>query len=497
MSIRLPARLHRNRHGILYYRQRIPDDLRLLFPVREVYRSLGTASVREAAPAAHRLAAMFAQLFRTLRRQMTSDSKTPLKQLIEIERLKAMMREQQEEADTRLYDELFKRTQEGIAHARTQRQIGIMEGRAATAMELAHRPAPEAPKPDAPLFSTAAWDYMREQQARGSWTPKTAEALRATFELFVEAVGDRPLNTIDRATMTGFLELLRKLPPNRNKRKEYAGMSLAEIAALEHKPSAPATINRVIERVSTLFKWCIPQEKYGITRNPAEALTIKDEQTIQRRPHTTQELVALFSSREFQRKRFKHSYTYWLMPMALLTGARLNELCQLSLNDIANIDGVQCISVLDEEEGQRTKNANARRVVPVHSTLIELGLLRHVERLRSAGESRLFPELKPGRDGFGTAASKWFGRYSDRCGVTNPETVFHSFRHWFITAMMNAGVSETVTGEIVGHETGRITSKVYYHGTALNLLQAAVEQVRLPTAVHTLIPPVGISGEGR
>ncbi|WP_370637363.1 DUF6538 domain-containing protein [Cupriavidus sp. AU9028] len=44
-----PARRHGNRYGILYFRQRIPDGLRSLFPVKEAYRSLDTASVREAA----------------------------------------------------------------------------------------------------------------------------------------------------------------------------------------------------------------------------------------------------------------------------------------------------------------------------------------------------------------------------------------------------------------------------------------------------------------
>jgi hypothetical protein len=57
MAFKLPAHLHRNRYGVLYFRLAIPEDLRPIFGVRECWRSLGTSSVREASLTAQTLKA--------------------------------------------------------------------------------------------------------------------------------------------------------------------------------------------------------------------------------------------------------------------------------------------------------------------------------------------------------------------------------------------------------------------------------------------------------
>ena len=52
MAIKLPSHLHRSRSGILHFRIAIPPDLRHHFASREIYRSLRTPNVRDAASAA-------------------------------------------------------------------------------------------------------------------------------------------------------------------------------------------------------------------------------------------------------------------------------------------------------------------------------------------------------------------------------------------------------------------------------------------------------------
>jgi hypothetical protein len=103
--------------------------------------------------------------------------------------------------------------------------------------------------------------------------------------------------------------------------------------------------------------------------------------------------------------------------MGLLTGARLNELCQLHLSDFEVVDGFYCISIKDAEEGQRLKNKSAKRLVPIHDKLIEVGLIRYVDRLRAQGHDRLFPTLELTEDGYGKMPSRWFGRFKKRCGI--------------------------------------------------------------------------------
>ena len=55
MGYRLPTYLHRNRHGTLYLRLAVPADLRHVIGQGELYRSLSTASIRDAADASQML----------------------------------------------------------------------------------------------------------------------------------------------------------------------------------------------------------------------------------------------------------------------------------------------------------------------------------------------------------------------------------------------------------------------------------------------------------
>ncbi|MFZ6692692.1 DUF6538 domain-containing protein [Undibacterium sp. SXout20W] len=45
MGIKLPSNLHRNRHGVLYFRLNIPKDLHGYFETKVIYRSLRTSSI--------------------------------------------------------------------------------------------------------------------------------------------------------------------------------------------------------------------------------------------------------------------------------------------------------------------------------------------------------------------------------------------------------------------------------------------------------------------
>jgi hypothetical protein len=86
MAIKLPSHLHRSRSGILYFRIAIPPDLRHHFASREIYRSLRTPNVRDAASAAQALSAAFKQGFRRLRQEtMPKTNNAPHDALAEID----------------------------------------------------------------------------------------------------------------------------------------------------------------------------------------------------------------------------------------------------------------------------------------------------------------------------------------------------------------------------------------------------------------------------
>ena len=190
------------------------------------------------------------------------------------------------------------------------------------------------------------------------------------------------------------------------------------------------------------------------------------------------------------------------MPLALFTGARLGELCQLDIKDFVEFDGIACIDINDidaletvvEAGGRkkRVKNKNAKRLVPIHPKLIEIGILRYVEKLKLQGREQLFPELsRTRRDGPAQAASNWFQRFRKRVGlIAKQETVFHSFRHYFITNMLDNDVSPHMLAPIVGHEAELITGKVYWNTKDASKRKPTVDKFEVPYEVMKLFPNI-------
>ncbi|MCY1364594.1 Phage integrase family protein [compost metagenome] len=131
------------------------------------------------------------------------------------------------------------------------------------------------------------------------------------------------------------------------------------------------------------------------------------------------------------------------------------------------MQGIQCIRIDDSRDDQKLKNQSSRRVLPIHSELLNLGLLEHMDAVRVAGHSRLFPELEATRGKYGHAPSKWFSRYKAKLGIDDPRKTFHSFRHTFIDDLREAGVQDSLIKQMVGHEDNSVTFGVY--GSRLQL----------------------------
>ena len=74
MAIR-PSHLYRARSGVLHFRIAIPPDVQQHFETREIYRSLRTANVRDAALVGQALSHAAKRLFLHLREHRMSDEK--------------------------------------------------------------------------------------------------------------------------------------------------------------------------------------------------------------------------------------------------------------------------------------------------------------------------------------------------------------------------------------------------------------------------------------
>ena len=193
---------------------------------------------------------------------------------------------------------------------------------------------------------------------------------------------------------------------------------------------------------------------------------------------------------------------YWLPLLALLMGARREELGQLRVSDVRQapyVDGdeirqqVWCIDITDTpDDGEglanQVKNAASRRLIPLHPKLIELGFIRYVQGLANQ-QGRVFPELKP--VGVGQKLTdkwgQWFGRYKRQIGITDRTKVFHSFRHTWKTYAVDAGIAERVCREFQGHE-GKDAADKYGAAPSMAKLVEAIASYRVPGLIFPPAP---------
>lgn len=69
-------------------------------------------------------------------------------------------------------------------------------------------------------------------------------------------------------------------------------------------------------------------------------------------------------------------------------------------------------------------------------------------------------------------------------GGTRPNHVVHSLSKTLVTLLENAGISENLAADIVGHEKPRITYGLYSGGTLLKTKAEALERVKCEGLCH-------------
>src|SRR5690625_1272429 len=108
---------------------------------------------------------------------------------------------------------------------------------------------------------------------------------------------------------------------------------------------------------------------------------------------------------------------FWAPLLALFAGLRMEEALQLRADDFSSEMGVPYVAIRIADENQRLKTRTAERRIPVHRTLLDLGLLRLVELRQETGQGRIFTHFERGKtEGkLGENFSKRFTNWPDGC----------------------------------------------------------------------------------
>ena len=320
------------------------------------------------------------------------------------------------------------------------------------------------------------WPAFCEQQTvSGAWEGQTASQARATFRLFIDVCGDKPLAAYTRGDASRFKQQAERLPALYGKSPRYRDKSVAEIIALYAKDAAPTggkpltakTIKRHFSALSTF--WAAAEAGGEVASNIFKGFRFgaARKATEQRQMWEKAELARLFTTPIWtgclseQRRTTRGSLIlrdekFWLPLIAVFSGLRQEEICQLHVADVQENDGISFFDINDKGE-RKLKNRSAARRVPIHAELIRLGLLDAVAARRRAGEPRLFPQLQGGGvDGrLGHAYTKAFTRYRREVDLYRSGLDFHSFRHSATTFMHEAGVHASPPSSIMSRATSR------------------------------------------
>ncbi|OYD77459.1 UNVERIFIED_ORG: integrase [Burkholderia sp. CF145] len=293
-----------------------------------------------------------------------------------------------------------------------------------------------------PLFDeNDTWEAaLKKWKEEREPSPKTFDDVAGQIQRFKSHVGDLPLS----ALTTDHIERFKSL-------------------CLESRDVGHGRVNVILALLSPLINIAMRKKLTKLSSNPFsgmkfDAKVVEANRKTVRTAFTIDQLNKVFASpvciQGHRPGKGGVETAFWAPLIGLHTGARVEDVCRLTVADVVQRDGIWCFFLHDTKRESRTRRHSVMRHVPVHRNLVQLGWLDYVESRRSAGSSEwLFPDLSTNQyEKRGAVFSNWFNAYLRKSiGIENREVVYHSFRHTFQAFGELSGVSDQVIKELIGH----------------------------------------------
>lgn len=300
------------------------------------------------------------------------------------------------------------------------------------------------PASSKPLFSTIAAEYFEARAVKSGEDNPDIKTARYRCDLFVELVGDHPVDTYTSADLQAYVKFLKYWPAKEKDRPR--DLSAREIIAmnqdLSRKPLARKSLREgYVGAVKAVIRSRMAAYDYP---NPFAGVTISYPDTAT--PSQAREpLSALQLSNIFAAGVGRGFLDEAMLPLlGHLTGRRLGLLVHLTGADIrekyegvwvAQTNGI--IKVNKTWQRVPIKTQASTTFFVLHDFLREIGF---VEWATSQGDGFLFPELMRLADP-SKSASSYMARLFKRAGITGKhKEVFHSLRGGYIEMMRDSKV---------------------------------------------------------
>lgn len=525
----LPSYMSLSRHNLYYFRYPLPKELHPHHKPTHVRLSLRTHNQREAMVMANMLSYHAETILRTLCKtrmnyeQIRATIKEGLNRLVEdgrTARLKSGAMSKNERQTMQEWLDQFQRYDvedyyEGDTIAsQSERKIGELfpdlelrpEQREEFSKEFI-RQYPEALKsvlafnenPQDIQFTgnvaeqgletrtplAEAIQTYTEDMTRGKvWKQHTLSQRTMQLHTLQAILGDSFIaETLNKTNARTVQDIVSKLPPDWKMYQKAKGLPIKELVEIEGlERLSVKTANEYIGAYITFGTWLV--DRGYIDKNPFKGMKTRQGGKLKtenpRLAYTPDQMRQIIKGLEADEiKKGRKQFRYWGVLIACYTGARLEEIAQLSLNDIKEQGGIHYFDINDEGEYKDVKTYSSLRNIPVHPYLIEKGLLEYVRKLRSNGYDRLFPDLKHTEaHGYGRNLSEWYrSKYLPSLGFKVKGMDFHSFRHTMATQLGEAGIQDSIQKRILGHSMQNDITAGYDKSTRLGLMQEALKKL--------------------
>lgn len=265
-----------------------------------------------------------------------------------------------------------------------------------------------------------------------------------------------------KSTVKRFLTWAGDLPTIQSIDRVKAGQYVTEL--LTASGLARKTIKRHLSSLSSFWQW-LDSKGTPKCANVWVGHKLGKVKLTRARKGLDDEKITRILKGSYTTERYRQTI-HDLTRLALLQGARLDELCSVKKADVhKRSDGLWIVI-----GGGKTEAA--ARELPVHPLAVPV-----VERLlKGTGDEFLFEGLMPGGpDGKRSwYVSKAYGRFRKQKDVNVPDRLedFHALRNTFIEVIEGADVAESTTKLLVGHKRQSMTYGHYSKGQRVNLRKA-------------------------
>ncbi|MEA9396353.1 site-specific integrase [Lelliottia amnigena] len=352
-------------------------------------------------------------------------------------------------------------------------------------------PRPQMQPVVLPLVTLGFLVEQYEKENIQNWKPATLKENQASHGTLIEIftyLGLTDLTTITRANMLEVRDVLQKIPKNRKQR--FKGVSLVDLLASGESFECMDVVtinNKYLVKMAALFKWAVRNDL--LIKNLTEGLELKVP------PRKASEARKAFSvgqvgqlidaAKRYAQKASGKPYHYYVVTLAAITGARLNEVAQIQVKDVMTTsNGTAYIHINEDAStlpGKSIKNAHSDRCVPLVDgaygfVLADFMALVETRRGSDGDDAMVFDGLRLMKNGYGEQVSKWFNRtllpkvVADRDGLA-----FHSFRHTVATQLKQQGVELAYAQAVMGHSSGSITYDRYAKEVEVDRLKSVLE----------------------